>query len=142
MVCAFLFLFLYRIFAGYFAARLYKTCKGQNWKKSALLVICNFLIDDQHAHLLSFHIDVAAMFALDFWHKNFYINQEEYFNTGIMMHFYYLSQCPIQLFNYWSFWLHVSLLQQWLNSLITPVTTLNSVIANKDFAMRLKALML
>ena len=58
--------FFYRIFAGYFAARLYKTCKGQNWKKSALLVICNFLIDDQHAHLLSFHIDAATMFALDF----------------------------------------------------------------------------
>lgn len=57
---------VHRIFAGYFAARLYKTCKGQNWKKSALLVICNFLIDDQHAHVLSFHIDVAAMFALDF----------------------------------------------------------------------------
>ena len=136
MVCAFLFLFLYRIFAGYFAARLYKTCKGQNWKKSALLVICNFLIDDQHAHVLSFHIDVAAMFALDFWHKNFYIKQEEYFNTGIMMHFYYLSQCPIEAFDC------MSCLQQWLNSLISPVTTLNSVIANKDFEMRLKALML
>ena len=26
------------VFAGFFAARLYKTCKGQNWKKSALLV--------------------------------------------------------------------------------------------------------
>lgn len=66
LVCAFLFLFLYRIFAGYFAARLYKTCKGQNWKKSALLVICNFLIDDQHAHLLFFDMDAATMFALDF----------------------------------------------------------------------------
>lgn len=63
LVCTFLLLFLYRIFAGYFAARLYKTCKGQNWKKSALLVICNFFIGNQHAHLLSFHIDAATMFA-------------------------------------------------------------------------------
>lgn len=67
LVCTFLLLFLHRIFAGYFAARLYKTCKGQNWKKSALLVICNyFFIGNQHAHPLSFHIDAATMFALDF----------------------------------------------------------------------------
>lgn len=37
--------FIQSVFAGYFAARLYKTCKGQNWKKSALLVIsCAFTI--------------------------------------------------------------------------------------------------
>ncbi|XP_027045956.1 transmembrane 9 superfamily member 4-like [Pocillopora damicornis] len=50
------------VFAGYFAARLYKTCKGQNWKKSAVLTaalypgvvsavcfILNFFIWGQHS---------------------------------------------------------------------------------------------
>ena len=32
------FYFFSSVFGGYFAGRLYKTMKGQNWKKSALVV--------------------------------------------------------------------------------------------------------
>ncbi|KAM7443026.1 Transmembrane 9 superfamily member 4 [Porites harrisoni] len=63
LVTAIIFLYVFMgIFAGYFAARLYKTCKGQNWKKSALLtatlypgfvsIVCfilNFFIWGQHS---------------------------------------------------------------------------------------------
>ncbi|KAL9981382.1 hypothetical protein ACROYT_G010080 [Oculina patagonica] len=63
LMTAMIFLYVFMgVFAGYFAARLYKTCKGQNWKKSALLTatlypgivsidsfILNFFIWGQHS---------------------------------------------------------------------------------------------
>lgn len=63
LMTAIIFLYVFMgVFAGYFAARLYKTCKGQNWKKSALLtatlypgvvsavcLVLNFFIWGQHS---------------------------------------------------------------------------------------------
>lgn len=63
LMTAIIFLYVFMgVFAGYFAARLYKTCKGQNWKKSAVLTaalypgvvsavcfILNFFIWGQHS---------------------------------------------------------------------------------------------
>ncbi|XP_074635255.1 transmembrane 9 superfamily member 4-like isoform X1 [Acropora palmata] len=63
LMTAMIFLYVFMgVFAGYFAARLYKTCKGLNWKKSAFLTatlypgvisidcfILNFFIWGQHS---------------------------------------------------------------------------------------------